>query len=127
MSFIKQFRHIILYVDDMATEVAFYRDTLELTMLTPEKEDYSTEMWVEFDAGGVTLTLHGGGKAPHVSSTPKLVFEVSDIRAVHEKLTARGVYLSEIKEGDPGVLTASGHDPEGILFSIDQIMADLSE
>lgn len=120
MALIKGVGHIILYVDDMATEVKFYRDVLGLQLISRDADDFSTEMWALLDAGNVRIALHGGGKAPHTSSTPKLVFEVDDIHRAHAQLVARGVNLSDIREEVPGILTASGKDPEGILFSIDQ-------
>ena len=52
----------ILYVDNMATAVAFYRDKLGLAVLDPIVGDYSDEYFVEFKTGTCRLCLHGGGE-----------------------------------------------------------------
>lgn len=51
---------IIVYVQDMATQVSFYRDLLGLPVLYPIQADYRDEMWVVFDTGACKLCLHGG-------------------------------------------------------------------
>lgn len=110
----------IVYVEDMAKMVAFYRDILGLKLNYPQKEDYSDEYWVEFQAGAITIALHGGGKSETASGAPKNVFEVDDVDAEHKRLQAAGVKLTDPCDVAPGVRSADGWDAEGNYFSIDQ-------
>jgi predicted enzyme related to lactoylglutathione lyase len=109
----------IVYVDDMAKMVAFYRDILGLPLNYPHKDDYSRENWVEFQAGTITIALHGGGKSEATLGAPKIVFEVNDIEVEHQRLEEAGVKLTDICEVAPGVHSADGWDAEGNYFSID--------
>ncbi len=50
---------IIVYVEDMITQVAFYRDVLGLAVVYLwGRTDFSDESWVEFDTGECRLCLH---------------------------------------------------------------------
>ena len=112
---------IILYVDDMAGQVAFYRDKLGLTVSYPaEADDYSGEMWVTFATGGCTLALHGGGTPEAVPHASKIVFHVEDVEQARAELMAKGVELGAIIEAAPGVRLCNGTDPEGNPFSIEE-------
>ena len=42
---------VILYVEDMAGAVAFYRDRLGLPVVYPTISDYADEMWVVLSTG----------------------------------------------------------------------------
>ena len=53
---------IIVYVEDMAAQVAFYRDVLGLRVTWPDVGDFSGEHWVTFATGAATLALHSGGE-----------------------------------------------------------------
>ena len=110
----------ILYVADMPGQVMFYRDRLGLGIKYPAgPADYSTEYWVEFETGGCTLVLHGGGQKRLGPDAPKVVFSVADIHAARAALVERGVTLSVVRSPAPGVLVADGQDPEGNQFSIE--------
>jgi len=110
----------ILYVADMPGQVVFYRDRLGLAIKYPAGlADYSTEYWVEFETGGCTLVLHGGGQKRLGADAPKIVFSVADIHAAREALVERGVTLGEVRSPAPGVWVADGQDPEGNQFSIE--------
>lgn len=111
---------VILYVADMPGQVSFYRDRLGLAVKYPAGQaDYSTEYWVEFETGGCTLVLHGGGPKRLGADAPKVVFSVADIHAARAALAERGVTLGEVRSPAPGVLVADGADPEGNQFSIE--------
>lgn len=111
---------IILYAEDMDSQVSFYRDTLGLPLSYPQDlEDYSGQMWVTFDTGTCTLALHGGGRRDFGVDAPKFVFEVGDIQKTHQNLLDRGVLLGDIRTAAPGVLVCDGEDPEGNKFSIE--------
>jgi len=106
---------IILYVQNMAQQVSFYRDKLGLKVVyTTEAEDYAT-----FDTGTCRLALHAGGKDQQKPDNPRVVFEVQDIRAVRRELLHRGVHLSDIRSAAPGVWVCDGQDPEGNHFSLE--------
>lgn len=109
---------IILFVKDMARAVWFYRDVLGLQVSYPqESADYSNEMWVELDAGGCSLALHGGAR-DLPGSQHQLIFKVNDLEAARQELLTAGVEISEIRLLEDGLPVASGVDPEGHHFSI---------
>ena len=103
---------VIVHVDDMAAEVAFYRETLGLVT------DAEHEMWTTFVTGACTLALHGGGRIG--SNNARLNFSVADLDAERAELGARGVELTETREPAPGVRVADLHDPEGNLVSLEE-------
>ena len=109
----------IIYVNDMAKMVAFYRDIIGLSINYPHVDDYSEQFWVEFQAGAITIALHAGGSTEAVVGAPKIVFEVDDIQAEHKRLTEAGVKMSSIETVAPNVQSADGWDSEGNYFSID--------
>jgi len=111
---------VILYVEDMNRQVAFYRDRLGFAVSYPAGlEDYGKEVWVTLNTGPCTLALHGGGRRRLGDDAPKIVFQVDDIEAAHRLLGERGVALGEIRTAAPGVRVADGLDPEGNKFSIE--------
>jgi predicted enzyme related to lactoylglutathione lyase len=111
---------IILYVEDMQSQVAFYRDILGMRLKSPVGvEDFSSASWVEMESGSCTLALHAGGKRRFGEDAPKFVFRVADILAAHKILLERGVSLGEIFQAAPGVWVCNASDPEGNQFSIE--------
>lgn len=114
----------ILYVQDMARQVAFYRDGLGLRVKAPAGlADYSQEYWVELDTGPCTLVLHGGGQQRLGADAPKVVFRVDDIEAARAALARSGVFVSPVRTPAPGVLVCDGADPEGNKLSIEHRQA----
>lgn len=112
---------VILYAQDMAAQVAFYRDILGLEIAYPAGlEDYRQEYWVVFETGSCKLVLHGGGEGKSGSDAPKIVFGVADIQSCRAELLAAGVHVGEIRSPAPGVLVVDGRDPEGNAFSIEE-------
>jgi catechol 2,3-dioxygenase-like lactoylglutathione lyase family enzyme len=110
---------VILYVRDMDVQVRFYRDVLSLRITWPDGlTDYSSEHWVAFDAGGVTLALHSGGETP-AGTPPRFGFKVEDIEEVRAHLLERNVVCSETRSPAPGVLVVDCKDPEGNGFFIE--------
>lgn len=109
----------IIYVNGLAKIVAFYCDVLGLTLNYPHVEDYSEQFWVEFQAGAFTIALHAGGTSQKVASAPKIVFEVDNIHAEHQRLTDAGIKISSIENVAPEVWSADAWDSEGKYFSID--------
>jgi catechol 2,3-dioxygenase-like lactoylglutathione lyase family enzyme len=111
---------VVIYVRDMAAQVAFYRDTLGLYLSWPPGlADYSTEHWVTFDTGGAVLALHSGGEAV-AGTAPRFGFSVVDIHSACTELLARGVQCGEVRTAAPGILILDCTDPEGHGFFLDQ-------
>lgn len=117
---IGQLIEVILYVQDMNAQVAFYRDTLGLAVLYPRgSSDFRREMWVTLGTGQCVLALHGGGKRRFGEDAPKIVFHADDVNAAREELLAKGVKLGEVRPAAPGVWVCDGIDPEGNKFSLE--------
>lgn len=111
---------LILYVQDMNAQVAFYRDNFRLEVSYPNGlTDYGKESWVTLNTGQCVLALHGGGKKRFGEDAPKLVFGVDDIHVARDELLKRGVKISEVRSAAPGVWVCDGVDPEGNRFSIE--------
>jgi catechol 2,3-dioxygenase-like lactoylglutathione lyase family enzyme len=110
---------IILYVSDMNAEVHFYRDVLGLEIVYPQValEDYSSEMWVEFDAGGCALALHGGADNPPAGSH-EVIFKVEDLEHARQEILTAGIQIAEIRLLEDGAPIAEGVDPDGHRFAI---------
>lgn len=117
------FDKVILYVQDMARMIAFYRDGLDLPLSFPKglgDEALAREVWVTFDLGNAcSLALHGGGRGRVGEDAPALVFRVTDIATAGAALSAAGARMAEPFEAAPGVLVAKGRDPEGNAFSLE--------
>jgi predicted enzyme related to lactoylglutathione lyase len=115
-------RRAMIFNRDMERMTAFYRDGLGLTPLTTE----SSDGWLEFDAGGVTLALHAIpaqiAKGIEVINPPaarertpiKLVFEVVDIEVARVHLIQNGAVMSKPSAWG----SCDGTDPEGNVFQI---------
>ncbi|BAZ41890.1 glyoxalase/bleomycin resistance protein/dioxygenase [Calothrix sp. NIES-4101] len=119
MSIIQGLTKTILYVQDMNTQVKFYRDILGLKIDSPTATDnFNNHIWVEFSTGECSLVLHASGDKQLGKDRPKLAFSVDDIETAHQTLTARGLQLSDISDRLHNVKVADGIDPEGNPFSI---------
>lgn len=111
---------VILYVEDMAGMVAFYRDVLGLAVKHPTGvTNYGQEHWVTFETGGCTLALHSGGRARASGEGSEIVFLVDDILAAREELVARGAAMGEVVMAAPGLAVCGGRDPEGNRFAVE--------
>ena len=111
---------IILYVQDMATMVAFYKDVIGLAVQHPQEvADCGQQHWVTFDTGACTLALHSGGQGRPAADAPELVFLVEDVQATRQQLVDRGVAMSEVVTAAPGILVCGGRDPEGHRFAVE--------
>ena len=120
MSLISGLMEVILYVEDMNTQVTFYNQKLGIDVNHPkDTKDYSIQMWVTLNTGMCSLALHGGGKRRLGEDAPKIVFRVDDILLAREELTQRGVQLGEVRSAAPDVWVCDGMDPEGNKFSIE--------
>ncbi|HWA28934.1 MAG TPA: VOC family protein [Lacunisphaera sp.] len=79
---------IAVPVRDLAVAARFYRDVLGLhqVMFAPEYQ------WAEFDAGNVTIGLHGD-EQPAPPGGIRVAFAVDDVSAAAAELAALGVKL----------------------------------
>lgn len=120
MAVVGALMEVILYVNDMRAQVAFYRDTLELTVKAPQADQDPMEAyWVELDTGACTLALHGGGQRRLGEDAPKVVFRVAGVAATRDRLRQLSVPMGEIRSPAPGIEVCDGVDPEGNRFSIE--------
>lgn len=111
---------IILYVENMAAQVGFYRDVLGLEVSYPaDLDSYEDQHWVTFDTGACTLALHGGGDQEQGKDAPKYVFDVDDVATTRSELLEHGVTVGEVRNPAPDVEVADARDPEGNVFSIE--------
>jgi catechol 2,3-dioxygenase-like lactoylglutathione lyase family enzyme len=99
-------------VQDLARAVAFYTDTLGL-----KRNPNSSERWVEFELGNVTLALVSpdvmGPEFEARGHQMPISFRVPDVQDAMETLEAQGI---EFPHGmiDSGVCYfATFHDPDG--------------
>lgn len=117
---IQNLSEVIVYVNDMARAVEFYRDKLGLSIAWPDgKDDYSGEMWVSFSTGGCSLALHGGLELVPKTVQPRFGFSVADIAAERAVLLAKGVECSEVRSPGYGVHVVDCRDPEGNGFFLE--------
>lgn len=101
---------VILFTADMDRMVAFYRDVLGFKLKTGGKG------WKTLDAGACEIALHGGAGEPG-ARPPKRQFDVKDVAATREALTARGAKMGKVSSRD-GLDLCNGKDPDGNPFSL---------
>jgi predicted enzyme related to lactoylglutathione lyase len=103
--------YAIHFVADMNRAVAFYRDTLGLTLKS------ASPGWSEFATGETTLALHPASAENPAGST-HLGFGTPDVQAFHQALTAAGVRFTRAPEPLHGVTLAEFVDSEGGRCSV---------
>jgi len=103
--------YAIHFVADMDRAVAFYRDTLGLTL------KFASPGWSEFTTGETTLALHPASVENPAGST-HLGFGTPDVHAFHHALTAAGVRFTRAPEPLHGVTLAEFVDSEGARCSV---------
>jgi lactoylglutathione lyase len=113
-------------VSDMDRSVRFYRDILGL------KLRFESPDWSEFDTGGTTLALHGGGKpatAPpgreQIAGTASIGFTVDNVDKVYEELKAKGVrpVMPPTDRSGEGIRLTVFTDPDGLSVSFAQTVS----
>jgi catechol 2,3-dioxygenase-like lactoylglutathione lyase family enzyme len=106
---------VMLGVANIARSVAFYRDTLGLS-LRQEIPGFAF-----FDGGGVTLCLSEPlAKATSAGAgATEIVFSVEDVRGAYEALRAKGVEFTIEPRNVTGTLwSANFQDPDGHRLSV---------
>ena len=100
------FVYAIKFVDDMDRGVAFYRDTLGLTL------KFATPFWSEFDTGAVTLALHPASER-NPGGAVQLGFSTPDLEGVFEGREAAGLTFTAPPVDQHGSLLSRILDCEG--------------
>lgn len=114
--------YFIVYVSDMQSSTAFYRDILGLPLR------FTSPGWTEFDTGTTTVALHMTGNEklpPHQGRPPAgqahLGFVVDDLQSLYESLQAQDVHFSLPPQKQPtGRTLAVLHDPDGLGITLQQ-------
>ena len=106
-----QLSYVIIFVDDMAAGVEFYRDTLGLPLR------FASPGWTEFDTGATTLALHPSSKENPAGLT-RLGFSVPDMEACQAQLERAGVRFTRAPAPEHGILLAEFVSPSGARFSV---------
>lgn len=105
---------VILFVHDMASCAAFYRDTLGL-----RPHGYADEDWMSFDAGGCLISLHRSAQpAASNAKAVQIVFKVDDVDGARDALVRVGVRMGQTERPEPGFSFCDGQDPAGNWFQI---------
>ena len=100
----------ILFTQNMAAMLAFYRDVLGLALLIDEPG------FKEFTPAPAASALHNGRSRVGVRP-PKLVFWSADVATAREILSARGARLEKVIVGS-GLTRCEGKDPDGNPYQI---------
>lgn len=103
--------YAIHFVADMNRAVAFYRDTLGLSL------KFASPEWSEFATGETTLALHPAS-AENPAGTTHLGFNTADIGAVHRDLSVRGVKFTRLPTPEHAITLAEFVDSEGARCSL---------
>jgi len=103
--------YAIHFVADMDRAVAFYRDTVGLTLR------FASPGWSEFATGATTLALHPASKE-NPAGTTHLGLHADDIAGAHKALTAAGVSFTRVPTPEHGVTLAEFVDSEGARVSL---------
>lgn len=101
--------NVTLMVKDFPAALAFYTDTLGLTLKMRAGDE-----WAELEAPGLNLALHPTrGQAVSPGSAATLGLQVADINAAYEQLKGRGVTFTSSVLDTGHLLLANLTDPEG--------------
>ena len=103
--------YVMKFVSDMDAAVAFYRDTLGLTL------KFQTPGWSEFLTGETTLALHPASDANPAGGC-ELGFSVEDIARFHREKAAEGVVFTRPPHDEHGATLATFRDCEGAEVSV---------
>ena len=99
---------IMLFVKDMKTVIAFYRDVIGLT--PDEEQPFPEHRFFRFDINGFKLCLHSASKPNE--GRQKLMFHVESVSAIHQRLRSKGKRLRKLENND-GQAIFDIRDPEG--------------
>jgi catechol 2,3-dioxygenase-like lactoylglutathione lyase family enzyme len=106
---------IMLGVTDLARAVAFYRDTLGLSVT------FEIPGFAFLDGGGVTLCLSQplARARDRLAGATEVVFAVDDVTGAYEALRERGVrFIQEPRNVNGSDWAANFEDPDGHTLSV---------
>ena len=103
--------YVMKFVADMDKGVAFYRDTLGLTL------KFQSPGWSEFVTGETTLALHVASDA-NPAGACELGFAVDDVDGFHREKSAAGVVFTRPPYDEHGRKLANFLDSEGAEVSV---------
>lgn len=104
--------YAIKFVADMDRAVAFYRDSMGLTL------KFASPGWSEFETGETTLALHPAS-ATNPAGSVELGFTVPDLQGFYEAQKAVGVrFTMPPTQQDFGGVLAQLEDSEGGRCSV---------
>ena len=106
-----KFVYAIRFVTDMDAALAYFRDTLGLSVR------FATPFWSEFDTGGVTLALHPASDT-NPAGQVRLGFSTEDLAGVYAARAATGVDFAEAPRPQHGSLISMIRDLEGVEISL---------
>lgn len=109
-------RKITLVVQNLAEELAFYRDILGLKAVDMAEG----ALYAELEIGGFRLRLEEGEPARPPGGRARLVFAVREIESARQELLARGVSLGPLVTDEGGQRFCEGSDPEGTPFALEE-------
>jgi catechol 2,3-dioxygenase-like lactoylglutathione lyase family enzyme len=103
--------YVMAFVADMDAAIAFYRDTLGLTLR------FASPDWSEFDTGSTTLALHAASPG-HPAGTTRLGFSVPDMQLFGAQLASRGLQFTQPPRQEHGVLLAEFAGADGVRHAV---------
>lgn len=103
--------YAIKFVSDMDSAVAFYRDTLGLTV------KFQSPFWSEFDTGATTLALHPASDENPAGSV-QLGLGSEDLDNFYSAGQAQGLAFTSPPTDVHGTRIARFRDPDGAEISI---------
>ncbi|MBS0472921.1 MAG: VOC family protein [Proteobacteria bacterium] len=107
-------------VRDFARAVAFYRDTLSLTLKFADE----AFKYAAFDAGTISFAVVGSETVHDGDRHTGIGFCVADVDATHVALEAKGVRFTMPPSKQLwGGYMAMFFDPDGNVFYLDQLAA----
>ncbi|MGH7540258.1 MAG: VOC family protein [Gemmatimonadota bacterium] len=110
--------HVYYWTRDMDRSVAFYVDVLGLPLTQRAGDE-----WARFQAGDVSLALHGTGDA-ELPPGGTVVFRVADLDGARSALQQRGVRFDGHESEVPGFARfTTFHDPDGNPIQLIEYLA----
>ena len=103
--------YAIKFVSDMDAAVAFYRDTLGLTL------GFQSPFWSEFDTGATKLALHPAS-AENPAGTVQLGLGTDDLDRFHAEAQSQGIVFTSPPTDMHGTRIARFRDLDGAEISI---------
>lgn len=105
--------HAALFVDDVKTASAFYKDVLELKPVWEGEDD-----WSNFELGGDDLSLVKKKGAVHPPHIGFYVGSRDDLVAMHLRIKATGVKVETIDLHRDGTESFYFRDPDNNLLEM---------